>query len=443
MVTISKNDKEVLRKLALELAEYASLPIHKEKAEMWKRLNGLEKVKPMIWMNEIPWHELGPEVNLLETTNELCQRQEKRIRQLLYQWKHMPGDMVLEPVIVCHLVIHDTGFDLLPKLKNAEGYTGMADTIKVDGASHFEPVIENEEDIEKIKMPMVEVDWEETERNFQLFQEIFEGILPVEKRGIYDFELLPLEKKGAKGWETYSGWFGFWFAPWDDLVQWLGVEQTLYDLIMRPKFIHKLMERLIDAWLFRLDQYERLNLLALNNGPNRVGSGGYGFSNELPQADFDGNQVRSIDLWGSCAAQIFAAVSPQMHEEFALQHELRWLERFGLTYYGCCEPLHKKIPILKKIPNLRKISISPWADLNQAVQNIGNHYVLSFKPSPAIFAVDDWDLDEARRQLVSSLEKTKGCSVEVIMKDISTCRNEPQRLWDWAKMAQEVTEEYA
>jgi hypothetical protein len=27
-----------------------------------------------------------------------------------------------------------------------------------------------------------------------------------------------------------------------------------------------------------------------------------------------------------------------MHEEFALQYEKRWLERFGLTYYGCCEP---------------------------------------------------------------------------------------------------------
>jgi len=41
------------------------------------------------------------------------------------------------------------------------------------------------------------------------------------------------------------------------------------------------------------------------------------------------------------------------------------------------------------------------------------------------------------------LEKTKGCSVEVIMKDISTCRNQPQRLWEWAKMAREVTEEFA
>jgi hypothetical protein len=443
MTTISKKEKEVLRKLATELAEYASLPIHQQKADMWKCLNGLEKVKPMIWMNEIPWHELGPEVNSIETTSEFCHRQEKRIRQLIYQWKYMPGDMVLEPVIVCPLVIHDTGFDVLPQLKNAEGYTGMSDTIMVDGASHFDPVIENEEDIEKIKMPIVEVDWEETELNYQLLQDVFAGILPVEKRGIYDFELLPLEKKGANGWEAYSGWFGFWFAPWDDLVQWLGVEQTLFGLTTRPAFIHKVMGRLVDAWLHRLDQYEKLNLLALNNGPNRVGSGGYGFSNQLPSANFDQNHIRTIDLWGSCAAQIFAAVSPQMHEEFALQHEKRWLERFGLTYYGCCEPLHKKISILKQISNLRKISMSPWADLNEAVQKIGNQYVLSLKPSPAIFAVDIWDLDEGRKQLISILEKTKGCSVEVIMKDISTCRNQPQRLWEWAKMAREVTEEFA
>jgi len=87
--------------------------------------------------------------------------------------------------------------------------------------------------------------------------------------------------------------------------------------------------------------------------------------------------------------------------------------------------------------------VSPWVDLNEAVQNVGNQYVLSLKPSPAIFAVDVWDLDEGRRQLISSLEKAKECSVEVIMKDISTCRNQPQRLWEWAKMAQEVTEEFA
>jgi len=386
---------------------------------------------------------LGPEVNSLETNSEFCRKHERRIRQLLYQWKHMRCDMVIEPKIICPLVIHDTGFEIQPHIKNADGYTGFTDPLVVDGSSYFEPVIQNEEDIEKIKMPLVEVDWKETEKNYELLLDIFGDILPVEKRGIYDFELLPLEKKEINGWRQYGSWFGFWFAPWDELVQWLGVEQTLFSLKIRPAFIHKLMERLVDAWLFRLEQYEKLNLLSLNNGPNRVGSGGYGYTDELPKNDFDGIHVRPVDLWGSCAAQIFAAVSPHMHEEFALQHERRWLERFGLSYYGCCEPLHKKIHILKNIPNLRKISISPWADREEAVQNIGDQYVISLKPSPAIFAADNWDPEEARRQLYADLEKTKGCVVEIIMKDISTCSNQPYRLWEWANIAQQVTEEFA
>ena len=41
------------------------------------------------------------------------------------------------------------------------------------------------------------------------------------------------------------------------------------------------------------------------------------------------------------------------------------------------------------------------------------------------------------------LAKTKGCVVEVIMKDISTVRYEPRRLWEWARIAAEETERYA
>ena len=32
--------------------------------------------------------------------------------------------------------------------------------------------------------------------------------------------------------------------------------------------------------------------------------------------------------------------------------------------------------------------------------------------------------------------------VEVIMKDISTVRYEPQRLWEWSQMATELTAQY-
>ena len=416
---ISEKDKVILQKLATELAAIAHLPIQKQKAEMWRRLNRLEPVKVMLWINEIPWHEMGSELEL-KTSSKFCRSYEMQLRRMLYQWRHMRGDMVVEPKILSPLVVHDTGLGIDANIISAEGDTGFRDPVVVTGASDFESVIKTEEDIEKIQMPQVEIDWEVTERNYELLIDIFKDILSIEKQGTP----------------------GFWFAPWDQLVTWLGVEEALIYMTERPEFVHKAMKRLMDAHLYRLDQYEELNALASNNGAHRIGSGGFGFTDELLQAGFNSAHVRAINIWGCSAAQILVAVSPEMHQEFALQHEKRWLKKFGLTYYGCCEPLHKKIHILESIPNLRKISISPWADREEAAANIGNKYVLSLKPNPAILAAENWNLDAARRELEEDLEKTKGCAVEVIMKDISTCRRQPHRLWEWAEMAMKVTERY-
>ena len=149
-------------------------------------------------------------------------------------------------------------------------------------------------------------------------------------------------------------------------------------------------------------------------------------------------------MWGCSNAQIFSEVSPQMHWEFALQHDLRWLQRWGLTYYGCCEPLSGKIELLRLIPNLRKISASPWCKTRPLIEKVGGDYVLSRKPNPAIFAEDTWHPDRARSDLVEFVEAAAGrCHIEFIMKDISTVRYEPQRLWEWARIAMEVAEEFA
>lgn len=37
---------------------------------MWKKLNGLEKVKPMIWINEIPWHEMNIDDELMKSLHK-------------------------------------------------------------------------------------------------------------------------------------------------------------------------------------------------------------------------------------------------------------------------------------------------------------------------------------------------------------------------------------
>ena len=148
-------------------------------------------------------------------------------------------------------------------------------------------------------------------------------------------------------------------------------------------------------------------------------------------------------MWGCSNAQIFSEVSPQMHWEFALKHDLRWLNRWGLTYYGCCEPLDGKVDILQRIPNLRKVSVSPWCDTERAIDRIGTKYVISRKPTPAIFAEDRWDPGRARHELRDFLERSRGCHVELIMKDISTVRRQPQRLWDWATMASQEAQAFA
>ena len=58
-IEVSIADREILRALASELAEVAALPVHAEKAELWRQLNDLESSRPMVWINEIPWHEMG------------------------------------------------------------------------------------------------------------------------------------------------------------------------------------------------------------------------------------------------------------------------------------------------------------------------------------------------------------------------------------------------
>ena len=47
-----------------------------------------------------------------------------------------------------------------------------------------------------------------------------------------------------------------------------------------------------------------------------------------------------------------------------------------------------------------------------------------------------------RRDMEEKMEKARNCIVEIHMKDISTVRYQPQRLWDWSQIASRVTEKY-
>lgn len=413
MKRIPEKERDILRKLAEAQAGIAALPIQRETEAEWRRLNALKRGRPLVWINEIPWHEMDVNGELaLQTSDPFCRGVEGRLRQTLYQWKHLPGDMVVEDTFYSPLAIKDTGF----------GISEDVNVISLDPKSGivsrtFHPQIKSERDLAKIKTPILTHDEAASDRTYQALQSLFGDILKIKKQGVIHT----------------------WFAPWDELIRWYGVEEAMVDMIERPELVQQAVDRLVKAYLARLDQWESLNVLSLSSGNNRVGSGGLGYTDELPADGFNPARVLCLDQWGCATAQIFSDVSPEMHETFALQYERRWLERFGLNYYGCCEPLHNKLDILASVPRLRKISMSPWADVDKAAPRLSGRYVFSCKPSPAVLAKDSWNPEEAHQALRAVLEKTSryGCVVEIIMKDISTLRYQPQRLWQWAEIARE------
>ena len=421
-IKVSSKDRQILRKLASEIAEIASLDVQKEKIELWTKLNNLEKVRPLVWINpmqgQVPWNEIGIEKELLCDT-QFCRCLELELRKRIYQWHNFRCDMVIDSTFFCPLVINVDSFGLEEqgnKIFNDNG-NGVA--------SHaYVRLINSEKDIEKIKPPHVYYDRIGTENNFNVITDIFNGILHVVKRG------QP----------------GIWFAPWDLLTTWYGAQEILMDLAFRPELLKMAMERLVNAWSGILEQYQSQGLLAINNlnWCSGGGTGGPAYTNQLPQKDFDPSHIRTCDLWGSAAAQIFSSVSPEMHREFALEYEIPWLKKFGLTYYGCCEPLHLKVDILREIPNLRKISMSAWADIDKGATNIGTQFVFSWKPNPSFFAAEQWDekeISEYLRKGISSIKK-HNCPLEIILSDVSTIRYDPGRLNSWAIIASKIAEEF-
>lgn len=410
-MTVSPKERDILRGLAGRLAEIADLPEQAEKAELWRRLNALDPVRPMVLVLNDTWHENGHLI-AMECESDFARGEEWWLRTSLFHWDHMRDDHVYEAVAYSPIHVSDGGMGVAQR---------TTDPDHVFGARHYNTVITDDMSPDAIRMPEVRVDWEATARRHEALVDLYDGILRVEKRGLAFH----------------------WFAIMDDFITWRGIEKTFVDMVDRPEWVHAWLDRMTEWHLSRLDQFEALGALTLNNGANGVGPGGLGFTDELPQPHLDGGTVRTRDQWGHATTQIFSEVSPEMHEEFALRYERRFLDRFGLNGYGCCEPLDGKVDLCLTIPRLRRLSMSPWVDVARGAEALGKAAIFSYKPNPAIIGMEKWDGDYARAQLRDALEKTRGCAVEVLMKDLHTTRGEPWRMDAWVKMAMELAEEFA
>jgi hypothetical protein len=407
---VSIKDQKILRELADQVAAIAALPVQQETVALWKALNSLKPIRGMVMIDQIAWHEMDVDDELtLQTEDGFCRGFETQLRRTLYSWKHMRADMVVQPFVNVYKAIHGAGFGvgIIEETAVTDPRNGVVGHRYIDQ-------MKTEDDIMKIQMPIISYDENATKQTKERAQEIFDGILDVHIQGA-----LP------------------GFAPWDSIVMWHGTNNMIIDMLDRPSFMHKIIGRLTDAYISMLDQFEEKGLLGSDQDTIHCSGA---FTDELPAPNFNPKHPRAKDLWTSGMAQIFSTVSPAMHQEFEIDYAKRWFARFGLGYYGCCEPLDEKIDIIRNLPNVRKISMSPWVDLEKGAERIGQDFVFSRKPNPAFLAWDTWRPEEVEQELRETKEKCNlyGCPFEFILKDISTVHYEPQRLWEWVDIAMRV-----
>ena len=97
-------DEMILRELAKQYKEYAFSDRNLKKKEMHIALNDLRMQKPVLLIDELPWHELNPTGELtVQCTDPYLREVETYLRQMLYRQRHIPGDMVLPQTLPMEL----------------------------------------------------------------------------------------------------------------------------------------------------------------------------------------------------------------------------------------------------------------------------------------------------------------------------------------------------
>ncbi|HEY3288921.1 MAG TPA: hypothetical protein VGK87_02220, partial [Anaerolineae bacterium] len=280
---VSASERQVLQRLAERVAELAARPLETQKRDLWTSHNMLRPTRPVVFCDpENGWNEIiSP--GLLTCEGRLARDWEMTLRKEIFWGEQMRDDRVVQPFF--------DGRHVYP-----ESDWGMHET-KVGGehggAYTWVAPLSCYEDLPRLHFPVIKVDEEATQRVMSLAQETFG-------------DLLTVRLKTAWWWTMGMTW---------TLVNLRGLSQMMYDMVDYPDQLHQLMAILRDGHLAKLDWLEQRGLLSLNNDGTYVGSGGFGWTKELPQADFDGH-VRPIDMWGFAESQETVGVSAAMFAEF-------------------------------------------------------------------------------------------------------------------------------
>ena len=410
MSATASHDREILRDLARRYAEASAGPEQDVRRDLWRRHNSLKGDRPLIYVRAFAWREM-PESSLA-CADPFYRPYEDLLRYQLY-WASLGDDSVFEPWVTVRAVYRCEGWGL----EGEKTYVDSANPSPLSGSYKVDYPLKSLADVERLRRPWHGIDEQATAERVSRVRDAVGDLIEV------NVDRAPV----------YRMWEG-------DIAQALGalrgIEHFMLDMVDDPSGLKKLVSFLSDGILHAHDQAEEAGDWNLSAHTNQA----MPYAEELPDPAANVSGVGRKRLWGFAAAQEFTGVSPAMHEEFLLRYQLPILGRFGLTAYGCCEDLTRKIGMLRQIPNLRRIAVSPMADVAACAEQIRADYVLSYRPSPSEMVGYSFDPARVRGILREDFAACRGCHFDITLKDVETVGRDPTRVREWLRITREEIE---
>jgi len=409
---LTNHDRDILRRLADRKVALACNPVNEERRTAWYALDSGKGDRVMVLAEHGGVRdEKRPGFDgTLECTDEWARGLEHGFRAEEWVVNELKDDHVIEPVVNLNWWVSTSDYGVQAVVHYGGDETHM-------GSRSWDPPIQDlDKDFDKLHPRTFSVDRAGTLAEKEKRESVFNGILPVRIRG---------------------GFYWTMGMTWS-AIDFIGLEQLMLAMYDNPAGLHRLMAFLRDDHLAFATWLEREGLYSLNNENDYIGSGSMGYSRTVPQPDWhEGTPVRMRDVWVLLESQETVCVGPELFEEFVFPYQLSLAERFGKVYYGCCEPVNNRWHILKRIPNLARVSVSPWADQGFMAKAVGRDIVFSRKPNPTLISTERFDEKAIRADIRQTLDAARTCRLEIIMKDVHTLNNEPERLSRWIRIARE------
>ena len=209
---ISDNDRKTIRELAGRWMDFASMPVMEERKKLWRAVNDLKQIRPVILIETSLVDGFVEEGEVL-CEDGLLRAIERNMRDNIRHAEEVGDDIILEPYFRVGWQIDFSSFGV---------DVATIPAVSSDGSSlgySFNFPIQSPEDLSKLVERKISVNREKTNEKKAILEDIMGDILPV-RIGNYDPFL------GELGNEEWAGLY-FFGLTWQ-VFRFIGNDHLLY-----------------------------------------------------------------------------------------------------------------------------------------------------------------------------------------------------------------------